>query len=82
MIMAYFKKQKNVRTYKKTFKKRESMSLIASFIVTHELPDISYGYIVTMYESTVLTFDSCTKCVCRPGIIYDCTPDYHQVSWV
>ena len=29
--------------------------------------------------STVLTFNSCTKCVGRPGVIHDCTPDSHGV---
>ena len=30
---------------------------------------------------TVTIFNSCTKCVCRPGIIHDCTPDCDLVSW-
>ena len=32
-------------------------------------------------HTTVPTFNSCIKCVGMPGIIYDCTPDCHPVSW-
>ena len=30
---------------------------------------------------TVSTFNSCTKCVCNPGVIHDRTPGCHPVSW-
>ena len=33
---------------------------------------------VHLYMNTVPTFNSCTKCVGSPGIIYDRTPDRHQ----
>ena len=34
-----------------------------------------------MLQSTVPTFNSCNKCVGSPGIIHDCSPDYHPVSY-
>ena len=34
-----------------------------------------------MLPSTVPTFNSCTKCLVRPGIIHDRTPNFHPVSW-
>ena len=30
---------------------------------------------------TVPTFNSCTKCLVRPGIIHDRTPNFHPVPW-
>ena len=36
---------------------------------------------VICLQSTVATFKSCIKCLGRPGIIHDRTPDCHLVSW-
>ena len=35
---------------------------------------------LSVYLSTVMTLNSCTKCVGSTGRIHDCTPDCHPVS--
>ena len=37
--------------------------------------------VISTVVNTLPTFNSCSKCMCSPGIIHDHTPDCLQVSW-